>query len=884
VLMPLLVVAQDPSTSSSAASASASVSVTSSALSAPSTVIASSGTVPISATGSTSAISLSSTTSAAPTTGATQPIITPPNTPSTFSPFPVPSDTPQPTVYPATDPSQPPEVGSTLIPDFGPAWAQAWAKAKAKIASFSLEEKVNVTTGVGWEGGRCVGNTPAILSQNFPGLCLEDSPLGVRNADFVTSFPTGINTAASFNRRLIRLRGLLMGREHVGKGVNIALGPMMNMGRLAQGGRNWEGFGADPYLSGEAAYETILGMQQGGVIGCAKHLVGNEQEYKRSLSSSDIDDRTMHEIYAHPFLRSVMAGVGSLMCSYNLLNGTYACENDKLMNDIVKREMGFQGFIMTDWSGQHSTISANTGLDMTMPGDITFSSGTSWWGANLTAYVRNGTISESRVDDMATRILASWYLLHQDAPTFPAVNFDAFNPDSDITNSHIDVQASSDPEDDDAAAAADDDDDDDDDDLYNHSELVRELGAASAVLLKNKNGALPLGKKDRSIVLVGSGAGPGRSGPNEFGDQGGAISGVLAMGWGSGTANFTYLISPLAAIQQKARKYRTSVSWLLDDFDLPKAGNMARKRSAALVFLKADSGEGYISVDGNNGDRKNLTAWFGGDDLVLAVAAQNNNTIVIVNSVGPLIVEPWIDHPNVTAVVWAGLAGQEAGNSITDVLYGEWNPSGRLPYTIAKSPSDYPAQITTGGGPTDVVTVPYTEGLFIDYRHFDANNITPRFEFGFGLSYTTFEYSKLKIKKLNVPASTSSADRALIEAWQNGTATPIAEGSSRAVWLHEPAWEVTFRLENTGKVDGGDIPQLYVAFPPTSGEPPLVLRGFTNIELESSDDETVSLTLSRYDLSIWDAGKQGWAKPAGEFGVVVGTSSRDGKLKGSVPL
>ncbi|EDR09330.1 glycoside hydrolase family 3 protein [Laccaria bicolor S238N-H82] len=742
-----------------------------------------------------------------------------------------------------------------MIPDFGPAWATAYEKAKAKLAGFTLEEKVNVTTGVGWANGRCVGNIPPVeptQGRGWPGLCLEDSPLGVRFGDFVTAFPTGVNAAASFNRRLIRLRGLFMGLEHKGKGVNIALGPMMNMGRVAQGGRNWEGFGADPYLTGEAAYETILGMQMGGVQACAKHLINKHQEHFRTQESSDVDDRTQHEIYAHPFLRSVMAGVTSLMCSYNLINGTYACENDKMLNDIVKREFGFQGFIMSDWAATHSTISVMTGLDMTMPGDITFDSGTSYFGDNLIAYIQNGTIPESRLDDMATRILAAWYFLHQDAPSYPPTNFDAFRPDNETTNEHIDVQD-------------------------DHHWLVRELGAASTVLLKNVGGALPLGKKDRSIVLVGSDAGPGSIGPNEFADRGGS-DGILAMGWGSGTANFTYLVSPLEAIQRKAREFRTSVSWILDDFNLALAGNMARKRSAALVFISSDSGEGYITVDGNEGDRKNLTAWHGGDDLVLAVAAQNNNTIVVVNSVGPLIIEPWIDHPNVTAVVWAGLQGNEAGNSLVDVLYGDWNPSGRLPYTIAKNIADYPAQLITGGEGQDILDIPYSEALEIDYRHFDAKNITPRFEFGFGLSYTTFKYSGLSISKIESPVND-----ALIDNWENGGATPIEEGSSRAAWLHEPAFSVSFTVHNAGSSFGGDIPQLYVNFPASAGEPPSVLRGFTDVEVAPYEREKVTIILSRYDLSIWDTEAQGWRKPKGTIHLSVGASSRDIRLRGKIP-
>lgn len=700
-------------------------------------------------------------------------------------------------------------------------------------------------------GGRCVGNIPAIAGK-FPGLCLEDSPLGVRDTDFVTAFPTGITAAATWNRTLIRLRGLFMGREHKGKGVNVALGPMMNLGRVAQGGRNWEGFGADPFLAGEAAYETILGMQEGGVQACAKHYINNEQEHKRTQESSNVDDRTQHELYAHPFMRSVMAGVASVMCSYNLVNDTYACENDKMLNDVLKREFGFQGYVMSDWSAQHSTMSAVAGLDMTMPGDITFNSGTSWWGQNLTDFVNNGTIAASRVDDMATRILAAWYLLHQDGD-YPQVNFNAFFPLDEATNEHVDVQD-------------------------DHYKVVREIGAAGAVLLKNE-GALPL-LKPRSIIVVGNDSGPSLYGPNGFSDRQGD-DGILAMGWGSGTAQFPYLIDPLSAIQNRAIKDHSIVTWWRSNFELPGLASAVQQQSAAIVFLNADSGEDYITVDGNEGDRKNLTLWQNADNLVTTVANNNNNTIVVVHSVGPAIVEPWIDHPNVTALIWAGVPGQEAGNSIVDVLYGDYNPSGRLPYTIAKSPSDYPTQLITGGGPNDILSIPYTEGLFIDYRHFDANNIEPRFEFGFGLSYTTFKYSNLWTTVIPQFDPTSIA---LETAWLSGKATPIAEGSTTALWLHRPFIKVTFDIQNTGHVTGSEIPQLYIHHPASAGEPPSVLKGFTDVRLKKGERKTVTLTLSRYDLSIWDVVAQGWVKPQGRITFSVGASSRDFRLSGTIPL
>ncbi|KAG9086826.1 hypothetical protein FS749_003342 [Ceratobasidium sp. UAMH 11750] len=725
-------------------------------------------------------------------------------------------------------------------------WTEAHTLAQSFIKKITLEQKVNITTGVGWEIGRCVGNIGAQPEIGWPGLCLEDSPLGVRFADRVTAFPAGINAAATWDRDLIRRRGEAMGKEFKGKGVHVALGPMMNMGRVAAGGRNWEGFGADPHLTGEAAYETIIGIQNEGVQACAKHYINNEQEHYRTTSSSNVDDRTQHEIYAHPFLRSVMAGVASVMCSYNLINGTWACENDKLLNDVLKHQMGFRGYVMSDWQATHSTISAARGLDMTMPGDIVFNSLNSYFGANLTAYVQNGTIPEERVTDMAERIVAAWYLLGQDKD-FPPVNFDAFRPLAAENNSHVDVQD-------------------------DHYKLVREIGAASTVLLKNVNGALPL-KKPITMSLIGSDAGPPIRGPNGYNDRGG-LDGTLAMGWGSGTANFPYLISPLEAIQQRARADHTTIGWWLNNWNTVGAATAAANKDVAIVFIASDSGEAYITVDGNMGDRNNLTAWNNGDRLVKAVAAVNNNTIVVVHSVGPLIVEPWVDHPNITAILWAGLPGQESGNSLVDVLYGDCNPSGKLPYTIARAPKDYSAQVIYKDS-SEQPQIPYSEGLLIDYRWFDAKNIKPRYEFGFGLSYTTFEYSKLEVAR---------AKEALAEQliWWDGGVSGNKTGASIETWLHEPLFKISFTIKNTGKVSGKEVAQLYISPPDSANEPPNLLRGFDIVELKAGESKQVELELSRYDLSVWDVKRQGWARMDGAVGVWVGGSSRDVRLKGEV--
>ncbi|QRV76732.1 glycoside hydrolase family 3 protein [Ceratobasidium sp. AG-Ba] len=706
------------------------------------------------------------------------------------------------------------------------AWASAISKAKAAVAKLSVSEKVSLGTGVQWQKGHCVGNTPAISSINFPGLCLQDAPVGVRYADKVSVFPAGINAAAT------------------GKGVHVALSPAMNIARVPAAGRNWEGFGGDPYLSGEAAYASIVGIQSQGVQACAKHYLNNEQEHFRETSSSNVDDReillnffsrTQHEIYLPPFLKSVQAGVASFMCSYNQINGTYACENSGVLNKLLKTELGFQGYVMSDWWATHSGAPAvNAGLDMTMPGDTTINSGQTYFGQNLVNAV-GSQVSQSRLDDMATRILAAWYLLGQDSD-YPAVNFDSWNVNG--FGSHVDVQG-------------------------NHKTLIRQIGAASTVLLKNKNAALPL-SKPATIGVIGNDAGPNSKGINGCSDRS-CNDGILGMGWGSGTAEYPYLVNPLDAIKTKASSIGATVTSSTSDSDLGAAANAARGKDVALVFISADSGEGYITVEGNAGDRNDLKAWHNGDALVAAVAAVNKNTIVVVHSVGPIIMESWIDHANVTAVLWAGLQGQEAGNAAVDILWGAVNPSGRLPYTIAKSASDYSTSIITNGN--GIVQIPYNEGLKVDYRAFDANGIAPRFEFGFGLSYTTFTYSNL-----------------VVTPGASGGSPPTGPGSSLSSWYQDPWVKVSFTLKNTGSIAGTEIPQLYISPPSSSGEPPNALKNFDSVSLAAGASTTVSMTLSRYDLSYWNAGAQQWSLIPGTTGIWVGPSSRSKKLTGSVTI
>jgi len=802
-------------------------------------------------------------------------------------------------------------------------WASAVAKAQQFVKGLTLDEKVNITTGIG-TSGTCVGNTGTIPRLNFPGFCLQDSPLGVRFTDYVSAFPAAINVATTFDKTLMYNRGAAMGSEHRTKGVNVQLGPMTNMGRVAAGGRNWEGFGADPFLSGIGTSQTVSGIQDQGVIACVKHFVGNEQEHFRGGGgsqgySSNIDDRTMHEIYAWPFAAGIQAGAGSVMCAYNRVNQTFSCENSKILNGILKNELDFQGFVVSDWTALNSGVnSALAGTDMNMPGFFFYGGNQNlpdpanatngWWGAQLVTAVQNGSVPEARLDDMVTRTFAAYYKMGQNSASYPKVNFNYQTQDTDVNgvqaNFHVNAQD-------------------------DHAQLIRQIGGASAVLLKNVDNALPLNvKKHRRYAIFGNDAGPNPDGPNGCSDRG-CDQGTLAMGWGSGTAQFPYLVDPASAITSFVRSQNTGtlVEAVLDEFNTAQITGLAQLADVCLVFSNADSGEGYITVDGNAGDRNNLTLWNSGENLIIETANLCSNTIVVLHIVGPIIMESWIEHPNVTAVINAGLPGQESGNALVDVLFGAVNPSGRLPYTIAKNRSDYPADVLyeTNVQNNLAPQITYSEALNIDYRHFDSANIAPRFEFGFGMSYTSFTYSGLSIQtshpkskrssalasinppapsskgatsatasssapstsSTGAPASSNSTTNSTAPAGGNSTnttvpATPFPPnfppGGPADLW--ETALTVSFHVKNTGDVDGHEVSQVYLGFPAAAGEPPKVLRGFERTWIKEHSTESVTIELTLKDISFWDVVSQAWVVPTGQFSVFIGASSRDIRLTG----
>lgn len=580
--------------------------------------------------------------------------------------------------------------------------------------------------------------------------------------------------------------------------------------------------------------------------------------------------------------------MGAVMCAMTKVNGTLSCENEPLLQHYLKKELGFPGLVFADVGAQRTALgSANGGLDLGSSG--------LWTNKTLEAAIKAGNFTQDRLDDMAVRNIIGYYYANLDNGTQPA---------RVGAGAHVDVRA-------------------------DHAKIVRENGAASLVLLKNLNQTLPL-KKPHSIALFGSHAGPVMAGPNYEFTIGGTpptYNGHLAGGAGSGQTSFPYLISPQQALTARAASDGTMVRWILNntytntiDSGIPGGGDgggfpggngsfpgggngsfpgggdggfpgggdggppskratgLLSKRAppglsggtslrqnipsyatgaeVCIAFLNAFSGEGSDRTELRNTEQ---------DSLVNTVAANCVNTVVVINTVGPYILDSWIENENVTAVVYGGLLGQESGNSIVDVLYGDVNPSGRLTYTIAKNESDYNVGICT------TAVCNFTEGNYIDYKYFDANNITPRYEFGFGLSYTTFEYSDINVQILNQTALDSS--------YPTGK---LAVGGKSDLW--DEVVSVTVTVANSGSVDGNEVAQLYVQYPAAADEPLRQLRGFERVLVSAGDTEEVTFNLRRRDLSIWSTVDQDWALVSGDYVISVGSSSRDLKLSASLTI
>ncbi|CAI6332454.1 unnamed protein product [Periconia digitata] len=764
--------------------------------------------------------------------------------------------------------TSPPVYPSPNITGIG-GWEAALEKARGFLAELSLEEKSQMVTGT---PGPCVGNLAPIPRLNFTGICLQDGPLSIRQSIYSSVFPAQLSVAASWDRKMTHARGLQIAEEFKGKGAHVILGPVVGgLGRTPYGGRNWEAFSPDAYLSGVLVEETIHGMQSTGVQACTKHFIGNEQEIMRNPTkvdgqtvealSANIDDKTMHETYLWPFANALHAGTTSIMCSYQRINGSYGCQNSKTLNGILKQELGFEGWVVSDWMATHSGVaSVEAGLDVNMPGGIAFTTDQpSYWGANLTTAVNNGTLDINRLDDMVLRIMTPYYLLNQDVD-FPKVDGStvpiSFFSEKDwrfnfTLGETVDVRA-------------------------DHHKLIRELGAAGTVLLKNKNNTLPL-KKPMNVGVFGNDAADLTAGQYSLGQYsllaGGDYEiGTLPAGGGSGAGRYTYVVSPLEAIKARAQSYGALVQYVIDN-KLLATGAAGVLQPAlpdvCLIFLKTWATEGD--------DRTTLIADWNSTLVVEETAKYCPSTVVVLHGAAPNVL-PWKDNENVTAIIAAHMPGQETGNSIVDILWGDVNPSGKLPYTIANNETDYDIGVVNS---TELLasTDPnawqddFTEGNIIDYKEFDSKNKSVAYEFGFGLSYTTFELSNLEVQVAAANASRLPSSSA-----------KILPGGNEELWQVLATVSVT--LQNTGDVAGATVPQLYITLPAEAGETQNVraLRGFEKVHLEEGAEFKVEFQLMRRDLSYWDVNAQQWRLPASAISLDVGFSSRDLKLNGELTI
>jgi beta-glucosidase len=557
-----------------------------------------------------------------------------------------------------------------------------------------------------------------------PDLWMDDGPLGVREEvgegfrnmaradDSATALPATLGLAATFDTNLARAYGTVIGQEARRRGKNIMLGPSLNIQRTPLCGRNFEYMGEDPFLTSRIAVNYIEGVQAQGVGSCAKHFAANNQENQRGSVNVLMDERTLREIYLPAFRAAVQeGGVLSVMGAYNLFRGQHCCENDYLLNDILKKEWGFKGIVMSDWGGVHNTdLAARNGMDMEMGSRQPYAS--NYLAAPFLRGLNTGRYPMSVLDDKVRRHLYVMFkldLIHDPAESSNTPP----EPDGPLST----------PE---------------------HQDTARRIAEASIVLLKNKD-LLPLdSSRIKSIAVIGANAAA------EFAHGGGsanikcpfeitALQGIsnrvgagIRITWSPG------YIAP--AGRGGRRGGGTTPPATTSSSNLVTDAVAAAKAADVVIFIGGLNHNGGYDAEGV--DRPNLKLPGGQDELLEKIVAANPRTVVVFMGGGAVEMGSWLEKT--PAVLYAWYGGMEAGNALARVLFGDVNPCGKLPCTFPKQLADSPAHaLDAYPGTNDTVT--YTEGLLVGYRWFDSKNIEPLFPFGHGLSYTRFKYSGLKL-------------------------------------------------------------------------------------------------------------------------------------------
>jgi len=709
-----------------------------------------------------------------------------------------------------------PWMNSSLSPD---------ERAAMVVKQMTLDEKISLLHGTGMSGLGPVsplavhsnggaGYVVAIPRLGIPAIQMSDAAYGVRmsgqNGRYSTALPACVAGAASWDLDAAHEYGALIGRELRAQGYNMSLGGGVNITREPRNGRSFEYMGEDPILAGKIVAQVIKGTQDQHVIGDIKHYALNDQESGRNAVNVNIDKRAMRESDLLAFEIGVReSDVAAVMCSYNRVHGDYACENHYLLTDVLKKDWKFKGFVVSDWGGTHSAAKASAaGLDHEEPAEI-------FYGAEFKKAVVAGKIPKSELDDHVHRILRSMF----------ATGVIDDPPEKSVV------------------------------DVVGGFEVAQRIAEQSIVLLKNDQNQLPLdASKLHSIAVIGAHSDVGMisgGGSAQVDPPGG--NAILPPGQGRThwQDHIWFPTSPLKALKAKAPGVNVQYD---PGTDPSSAADAAKAADVAIVFAHQWESEGM--------DLESLSLPENQDALIAKVAAANPHTIVVLETGGPVAM-PWAEQ--VSGIFEAWFAGSRGAEALANLIFGDVNPSAKLPVTFPKNDADLPhptivkppANSTTRDGDNDAwkriaaglpaFQITYDEGLKVGYKWYDAENKPVLFPFGYGLSYTTYEYSGLKV-------------------------TP---GDN----VH-----VTFTVKNTGSRPGAEVAQVYAALPASAGEPPKRLVGWSKVQLNAGESKEVTVEVDRLYLSIFNVEKNGWEMVTGDYAFLAGGSSQSLPLKETASL
>jgi len=692
-------------------------------------------------------------------------------------------------------------------------------RAQALVNAMTLpqmEEQMAGVSGTFPEVPGCGSSARHVLG--IPSLCIQtfrisNGPPGVGQGDCTTvakatALPSTLGIASSFDPALAFKAGDVIGAEAKSLAVQVIEGPGMDMLRVPQGGRNFEYLGEDPMLAGVMAAKEIQGDQSHNIIGMCKHFQGNEQEVNRMTVNDILDERSRNEIYFVPFNMCVTdGGAHSVMCAYNLVDGVHECQDASSMTTALRNQWGFQGYVQSDFGATQSTApSLLAGEDLEMNTPIYFTV------ANLNSAISSGAITQANIE---TALLRRYAVMFQVG-------------DFDLNMSYPSAAYPQGPQ----ISAA---------DQTAHGLTARSIGEQNAVLFRNQNNTLPLVCGAQKIALIG---------PSIF--AGAAYTG----GGGSSSVSPLYTVTPLQGLKNVCPTAAITYYNVSDTASLTAAASAAQAADVAIVMVGDSESEGS--------DRATIAmaaASSGAplpDTIVETIAAAQTNTVVVLKNGDPVTL-PWAN--TVPAILEAWYPGEEDGNIVADLLFGNANPSGKTAATFpvlatdvpATTPAEYPgvtANVDGYNGPT----VYYSEAIEIGYRWYDQQNITPLYPFGFGLSYTTFSISNVTV----APSSVNPTQPIMVSA----------------------------TVQNTGSRYGAEVVQVYLGLPASLGEPPKRLVGFQKVWLSPGQQRVVNIAIdpaaTNHPLSYWNTATHSWATEAGAYALYVGNSSRDITFTGSI--